>query len=108
MKQYHEAMQKILDEGVSRPDRTGTGTKSLFGMQMRFDLQEGFPAITTKKLAWKSVVSELLWFLEGSGDENRLREILHGEENSTKPTIWTENANAPYWKDKTQYDCDLG
>lgn len=101
-------MKKILDQGVSRPDRTGTGTKSLFGLQMRFDLQEGFPAVTTKKLAWRAVVSELLWFLEGSGDEKRLREILHGEEDSPKQTIWTENANAPYWKDKAQYDGDLG
>jgi thymidylate synthase len=108
MKQYHDAMQKIMDQGVDRPDRTGTGTRSLFGMQMRFDLQQGFPAVTTKKLAWKSVVSELLWFLEGSGDENRLREILYGEEDSTKTTIWTQNANADYWKPKAKYVGDLG
>lgn len=108
MKQYHDAMQLILDTGVDRPDRTGTGTRSLFGMQMRFDLSKGFPAVTTKKLAWKAVVSELLWFLEGSGDENRLREILHGEEFSQKPTIWTANANSPYWKPQARFDGDLG
>lgn len=108
MKQYHDAMQKILDSGVSRPDRTGTGTKALFGMQMRFDLAESFPAVTTKKLAWRAVVSELLWFLEGSGDENRLKEILHGEEFSAKPTIWTANANSPYWKPQAKFDGDLG
>ena len=64
--------------------------------------------MTTKKLAWRSVVSELLWFIEGSGDENRLREILHGSRDSEKSTIWTANATAPYWKPKAQYSGDLG
>ena len=67
---------------------------------MRFDLTEGFPAVTTKKLAWRACVSELLWFIEGSGDELRLREILHGDRNSQKTTIWTDNALAPYWTAK--------
>ena len=71
MKQYLEAMQDIMDNGDERMDRTGTGTKSIFGYQMRYDLRRGFPAVTTKKLAWKSVVGELLWFLEGSTDERR-------------------------------------
>ena len=66
MKQYHDALQQILDKGSDSMDRTGTGTRSLFGMQMRFDLSEGFPAVTTKRLAFKSVVAELLWFLSGS------------------------------------------
>jgi thymidylate synthase len=77
---------------------------------MRFNLREGFPAITTKKLAWKSVVSELLWFIEGSGDELRLREILHGSRQSEKTTIWTDNAAADYWVKKRaqRHPGDLG
>jgi thymidylate synthase len=77
-------------------------------MQQRYNLAEGFPAVTTKKLAWKSVVSELLWFIEGSGDEKRLREILHGSRETTKGTIWTDNATAPYWKPRAKFDGDLG
>jgi thymidylate synthase len=97
MKEYHEILCDVLENGEERPDRTGKGTLSKFGMQTRFDLTKGFPAVTTKKLAWKAVVSELLWFIEGSGDENRLKEILHGDRNSDKKTIWTDNANADYW-----------
>ena len=67
--EYLNALKNILENGDERPDRTGVGTKSIFGLQMRFDLNEGFPAVTTKKLAWKAVVSELLWFIEGSGDD---------------------------------------
>jgi thymidylate synthase len=77
-------------------------------MQQRYNLAQGFPAVTTKKLAWKSVVSELLWFIEGSGDEKRLREILHGSAESSKTTIWSANATADYWKPKAQFDGDLG
>jgi len=108
--EYLNALKLILEHGDDRPDRTGTGTKSLFGLQMRFDLTKGFPALTTKKLAWKSVVSELLWFVEGSGDENRLREILHGERYSDKKTIWSDNAAAPYWTSKRiqRHAGDLG
>jgi thymidylate synthase len=69
MKTYLDALQFVLDNGVTKTDRTGTGTISVFGMQQRYDLSKGFPAVTTKKLAWKSVVSELLWFIEGTGDE---------------------------------------
>jgi thymidylate synthase len=94
---YLDALKYILDNGEDRPDRTEVGTRSVFGYQMRFDLSQGFPAITTKKLAWKAVVSELLWFIEGSGDEQRLKEILHGDRNSSKKTIWTDNALADYW-----------
>ena len=75
MQQYLDLMTRVMQEGTLKEDRTGTGTKSVFGYQMRFDLQKGFPAMTTKQLAWKSVVSELLWFLEGSSDERRLAEI---------------------------------
>lgn len=96
MEQYHDALKYILDHGEDRSDRTGVGTRSVFGYQMRFNLSEGFPAVTTKKLAWKSVVSELLWFLEGSTDERRLAEIHYGkprEELIDKTTIWTANAD---------------
>ena len=114
--QYLNALKFVLDNGTTKTDRTGVGTISCFGMQQRYDLSKGFPAVTTKKLAWKSVVSELLWFIEGSGDELRLREILHGSRNSEKSTIWTANATAPYWTNKykefppkgPQYPGDLG
>ena len=108
MKAYLDALNTVLQNGTQRGDRTGTGTISLFGMQQRYNLAEGFPAVTTKKLAWKSVVSELLWFIEGSGDEKRLREILHGSRETTKGTIWTDNATAPYWKPRAKFDGDLG
>jgi len=68
MKQYLDLLQDILDNGETKDDRTGIGTLSVFGRQLRFDLRKGFPAVTTKKLAWKAVVGELLWFIEGSGD----------------------------------------
>lgn len=110
MKQYLETLKDILETGSERPDRTGVGTISKFGVQMRFDLSEGFPAVTTKKLAWKAMVSELLWFIEGSNDEYRLREILHGSRQSEKPTIWTQNAQAAYWVEKRlqRHPGDLG
>lgn len=92
MKPYHDQLQKILTEGELRTDRTGTGTRSIFGMQTRYDLRDGFPAVTTKRLAWRAVVAELLWFLEGSTDERRLAEILYGTRDPAKTTIWTENA----------------
>jgi thymidylate synthase len=114
MKEYKQALEYILKNGRDKHDRTGVGTRSIFGYQMRFDLSKGFPATTTKKLAWKAVVSELLWFLEGSGDERRLAEILHGDREARtdkgvlKPTIWTANAQADYWKPKAKFDGDLG
>jgi thymidylate synthase len=105
---YNELCKKIILTGPQTIDRTGVGTISLFGEQLRFNLQEGFPAMTTKKLAWKSVVSELLWFIEGSGDERRLAEILYGTRDESKKTIWTANANADYWLPKSAYSGDLG
>ena len=78
MKQYLDTLRQVLENGTDKQNRTGTGARAIFGMQMRFNMEEGFPAVTTKKLAWKSVVSELLWFIEGKGDERRLAEILYG------------------------------
>lgn len=107
MKQYLELLQDILDNGEKKDDRTGVGTYSVFGRNLRFDLRESFPAVTTKKLAWKACVGELLWFLEGSSDERRLAELTHGTKDGPV-TIWTPNALAPYWKPKAKFEGDLG
>ncbi len=97
MKQYLDALQHIMDNGEEVSDRTGIGTYSVFGYQMQFDLQNGFPAVTTKKLAWRSVIGELLWFLEGSTDERRLAERTFEKDRTEligKKTIWTANADS--------------
>ena len=108
MKTYLTALHDVLNNGTVREDRTGTGTIGIFGMQQRYDLSQGFPAVTTKKLAFKACLSELLWFIEGSSDERRLAEILHGSSEEDKRTIWTDNALAPYWLPKAKYQGDLG
>jgi thymidylate synthase len=108
MKTYLDSLKFVLENGSVREDRTGVGTIGVFGMQQRYDLTLGFPAVTTKKLAFKACLSELLWFLEGSNDERRLCEILHGNRNSDKKTIWTDNATSKYWLPNTQFIGDLG
>ncbi len=110
MKQYLDALKFCYETGSDVESRAGNVRKS-FGYQMQFDLSEGFPAITTKKLAWKSVVSELLWFIEGSNDERRLAEILYEDKKENlkdKKTIWTQNAEADYWKPNAQFEGDVG
>ena len=108
MKTYLESLKFVLDTGEVRDDRTGTGTIGIFGMQQRYDLTQGFPAVTTKKLAFKACLSELIWFLEGSRDERRLCEILHGTRSSGKKTIWTDNATSKYWLPNAEFIGDLG
>ena len=110
MKNYLSALKYCYENGDFVKSRAGN-VKKAFGYQMRFDLQEGFPAVTTKKLAWKAIVSELLWFLEGSNDERRLAEILYEDKKENledKKTIWSQNANASYWKEKSKFSGDVG
>jgi thymidylate synthase len=102
MKIYNEVLKKILETGVDRKGRNAV-TRANFAIQMRFNLEEGFPAVTTKQLAFNAVKGELLWFLEGSDSDNRLKEIM-GKDH----TIWTDNAEAPYWKPKAKFPGDLG
>lgn len=89
MKQYKNLITEILLEGEHTKDRTGVGTKSIFGTRMEFNLRKSFPAVTTKKLFWKGVVAELLWFLSGSTNVNELSNIQYGD--PTRSNIWTAN-----------------
>ena len=100
MKQYLDLLKKIMDEGIDRPDRTGVGSRAIFGQTMRFDMNDGFPAVTTKKLAFETMKAELIWFLSGGSDNKKLNEMgCH---------IWDGNAEADYWKPKAKFEGDLG
>ncbi len=100
MKVYLDLLQNVLENGEDRPSRTGVDTRNVFGRTMRFSMQDGFPAITTKKLAFNAVKAELLWFLSGSSDVKELQKLgCH---------IWDANADADYWKPKAKFEGDLG
>ncbi|WDS52276.1 thymidylate synthase [Escherichia phage EO1] len=90
MKQYQDLIKNILENGYETDDRTGTGTIALFGTKLRWDLTKGFPAVTTKKLAWNACIAELIWFLSGSTNVNDLRLIQHDSSIQGK-TVWDEN-----------------
>jgi len=100
MKQYLDALRYIMEQGVDREDRTGIGTRAVFGMQMRYDMSDGFPAVTTKKLAFQTLTAELLWFISGSRDVRELQRMgCH---------IWDANATADYWLPKSEFEGDVG
>lgn len=100
MRQYLDVLRKAIESGVDRDDRTGTGTRAIFGEVMRFRMSDGFPAVTTKRLAFRSVLAELLWFIVGSSDVDELHALgTH---------IWDGNAYAPYWVEKARFDGDAG
>lgn len=100
MKQYLDALRHIMENGVEKENRTGIKTRAVFGVPMRFNMADGFPAVTTKKLAFKSLKAELLWFISGSGDVKELQKL--------GSHIWDANAEAPYWKPKAKFEGDLG
>ena len=104
--QYLDMLKKILDTGIDTDDRTRVGSRSIFGVQLRHDLATGFPALTTKRLAWQAVVGELLWFIEGSRDTRRLSELTHGVPD--KNTIWHANALAASWVTRAEFAGDAG
>jgi thymidylate synthase len=100
VRQYLEVLREVIDRGVDRADRTGTGTRALFGLQMRFRMSDGFPIVTTKRVSFETVKAELLWFISGSSDVNDLRKL--------GARIWDANADADYWKPKARFDGDVG
>ncbi len=106
MKIYNDILRTIMEEGNDRETRNGM-TRALFAQQMRFDMSSGFPAVTTKKLAFKAVKSELLWFLAMKGKERASDEDLKIL-NESERTIWTDNAESDYWKPNVQFKGDLG
>lgn len=100
MKSYLDLLRDIIDNGIDQSDRTGVGTRSVFGRQVRFDLSKGFPAVTTKKLFFKPMLAELLFFISGKSDIKLLHEMnCH---------IWDANYGADYWAPKRRFDGDLG
>ena len=100
MEQYLDVLKEIMERGTDRPSRTGIDTRGLFGVPMRFNLEKGYPVVTTKKFAFNSMKAELLWFISGSSDVKKLQEL--------GSHIWDANAEAPYWKPKAKFEGDLG
>ena len=100
MRQYLDVLRKVMECGTDRMDRTGVGTRAIFGEVMRFRMADGFPAVTTKRLAFRAVIAELLWFLAGSSDVNELHAL--------GVRIWDGNAYADYWRPKARFDGDAG
>ncbi|OHA04291.1 MAG: thymidylate synthase [Candidatus Sungbacteria bacterium RIFCSPLOWO2_01_FULL_47_10] len=100
MKNYLDALNFIMKNGADRPNRTGVDTRSVFGLPLRFKMSDGFPAMTTKKLAFNAVKAELLWMLSGSSDVKELQKL--------GCRIWDANAEADYWKPKARFEGDLG
>ncbi|TME25279.1 MAG: thymidylate synthase [Chloroflexi bacterium] len=100
MRQYLAILRKAVEDGDPRTDRTGVGTRAIFGETMRFRMADGFPAVTTKRLAFRAVIAELLWFLAGSSDVNELHALgVH---------IWDGNAFADYWRERARFPGDAG
>lgn len=100
MRAYLDLLEDVLKNGEDRSSRTGIDTRNVFGRMIRFDMADGFPAITTKKLAFNAIKAELLWFLSGSSDVKELQKLgCH---------IWDANAEADYWKPKAKFEGDLG
>ncbi|MBM4434258.1 MAG: thymidylate synthase [Chloroflexi bacterium] len=100
MRQYLDVLRRAMETGSDREDRTGVGTRAIFGEVMRLRMADGFPAVTTKRLAFRSVIAELLWFLSGSSDVNELHAL--------GVRIWDGNAYADYWKPKARFEGDAG
>ena len=100
MRQYLDVLRKVMECGADRGDRTGVGTRAIFGEVMRFRMSDGFPAVTTKRLAFRAVVAELLWFLAASSDVNELHAL--------GVRIWDGNAYADYWRPKARFEGDAG
>jgi len=100
VRQYLAILRKAVEDGDPRTDRTGVGTRAIFGETMRFRMADGFPAVTTKRLAFRAVIAELLWFLAGSSDVNELHALgVH---------IWDGNAFADYWRERARFPGDAG
>ena len=99
MRNYNALLKEIMENGVDREGRNGK-TRGLFTKQLRFKMEDGFPATTTKSLAFRSVAAELFWFISGNNDNKVLQKL--------GCNIWTANAEAPYWKPKAKFDGDLG
>ncbi|PSO45301.1 MAG: thymidylate synthase [Parcubacteria group bacterium SW_6_46_9] len=107
MKQYLDILEDIYENGVEREGRNGV-TRAQFAKQFRHDLEDGFPALTTKRLYFKLVKGELLWFLEGPHKEGRASDRRFQEIIERDSTIWTDNAEADYWKPSAQFNGDVG